>query len=400
MDDAPDSDDGTRGWTADAVAATGTDASVAVVGGGAVGLTAAHDLAARGADVTLYERGDVAAASTGRAAGVLYDAFAEEVDAAVADRALARFRALSGTGDFAFEPSPYVWFVTEPGRKAAAVREQVEGMRANGRDVERLDAAALDAEHPALRTDDVVEAAVARDAGVADTAAYAHAVADLAAAAGVDVRTDAAASVATAPPRVNGDTYDAVLVAAGAHTKRVLADAGLSVPLKPYRVQALTATAAGDLPTFYDATEGYYARPHPEGVLAGDGTEPVEADPDTYDRGGDDWFVAATADRLADRLPGYEPSVHRAWAGLCTATPDRDPLLGELADGVYVAAGWQGHGFMRAPATGELAADLLASDFGADPRDPDLLAAVRDAFAPARFDGDEAFEIVEGMAVE
>ncbi|RLM82123.1 FAD-dependent oxidoreductase, partial [Halobellus sp. Atlit-38R] len=57
--------------------------SVAVVGGGAVGVTAAHDLAARGADVTLFERGDLAAESSGRAAGLLYDAYAEDVDAAV-----------------------------------------------------------------------------------------------------------------------------------------------------------------------------------------------------------------------------------------------------------------------------------------------------------------------------
>ncbi|MBD4598148.1 FAD-dependent oxidoreductase, partial [Xanthomonas citri pv. citri] len=39
--------------------------SVAVVGGGAVGVTAAADLAARGADATLFDRGDLAAESSG-----------------------------------------------------------------------------------------------------------------------------------------------------------------------------------------------------------------------------------------------------------------------------------------------------------------------------------------------
>jgi sarcosine oxidase subunit beta len=366
----------------------GAGRSIAVVGAGAVGLTAAHDLAARGASVTVYERGDVAGESTGRAAGILYDAYAEDVDARIAGRAIERFRALSGTGGFEFRETPYVWFVTEPGRKADAIREQVDGMVRNDRRVERVDADDLAAEYPALRTEDVVEAAVSRNAGVADTAAYADAVAELAVAEGVELREGTAASVALDPPRVNGTDYDAVLVAAGAHTARVLADAGVSVPLKPYRVQALTADFSGEIPTLYDATEGYYARPHPEGVLAGDGTEEVEADPEAYDRDGDDWFVDAMRERLADRVPGFEPDVHRAWAGLCTATPDRDPLLGELADGLYVAAGWQGHGFMRAPATGEAIATEILGGEGVPP------------FDPTRFDGDEVFEVVEGMTVE
>lgn len=376
-------------WATDAIADDrGTGLEVAVVGGGAVGVTAAFDLAARGADVTLFERGDIAAESTGRAAGILYDAYAEDVDARVAARALERFRALSGSGEFAFQETPYLWFVTEPGRKADAIREQVDGMQANGRRVERVDADELAEAYPALRVDDVVEAAIARNAGVGDTAAYADAVAALAADAGVEIREQTSATVATDPTRVNGDAYDAVLVAAGAQTKQVLADAGLRIPLKPYRVQALTADAAGDTPTVYDATEGYYARPHPEGVLAGDGTEPVETDPDTYDRDGDDWFVEEMARRLADRIRDYDPDVHRAWAGLCTATPDRDPLLGELADGVYVATGWQGHGFMRAPATAELVADQVLGGSGVA------------AFDPTRFDGNEAFDVVEGMTVE
>jgi sarcosine oxidase subunit beta len=361
---------------------------VAVVGGGAVGLTAAHDLAVRGADVTLFERGEIAGESTGRAAGILYDAYAEDVDARFAARAIERFRALSGEGDFEFRESPYLWFVTEPGEKAAAIREQVEGMRRNDCNVERIHPAELGDEYPALDTDDVVEAAVARNAGVADTAAYADLLASKARAEGVDVHEGTPASVAIDPPRVNGDSYDAVLVAAGAHTKRLLADAGIDIPLKPYRVQALTADAPGEIPTFYDATAGYYARPHPAGVLAGDGTEPIEADPETYDRDGDDWFVDATTERLADRLPGSDLTLSRAWAGLCTATPDRDPLLGELEDCLYVATGWQGHGFMRAPATGEVLAEQILGGDGIP------------EFDPTRFDGDEEFDVVEGMVVD
>jgi glycine/D-amino acid oxidase-like deaminating enzyme len=177
------------------------------------------------------------------------------------------------------------------------------------------------------------------------------------------------------------------LVAAGAHTADLLAAAGIQVPLKPYRVQALTGSPDYAGPMVYDATAGFYARPHPAGLLAGDGTEPVEADPDDWARDGDDWFVAETHERLARRL-GVDLGVERAWAGLCVATPDRDPLVGAVAEGVYVAAGWQGHGFMRSPALGEAAAQAI---LGGDPVP---------GFDPDRFDGDEAFEIVEGMAID
>jgi sarcosine oxidase subunit beta len=91
--------------------------------------------------------------------------------------------------------------------------------------------------------------------------------------------------------------------------------------------------------------------------------------------------------------------VERAWAGLCTATPDGDPLLGPVGEGVFVAAGWQGHGFMRAPAIGEIVAEgVLASLDGREANDPE--SPWIDAFAPDRFDGDEEFEIAEGMSVE
>lgn len=69
---------------------------VAVVGAGAVGVTAARELAERDAEVTLFEAGEVAAGSSGRAAGICYDAFADRVDAELADQSLARFRDLPG----------------------------------------------------------------------------------------------------------------------------------------------------------------------------------------------------------------------------------------------------------------------------------------------------------------
>ncbi|MFD1513506.1 NAD(P)/FAD-dependent oxidoreductase [Halomarina rubra] len=381
-----------------------SDPSVAVVGGGAFGVTVAHDLAVRGASVTLYERGAVADGASGRAAGVCYDAYADRIDAAVGDRALKRFREFSGTGDFRFTDCPYVVLVRDgDDRRAEAVREGVARMREHDREVSLVDPDDLATEFPDLRTDDVALAAVARNAGYTDPGAYTAAMADAAREAGVEVREGTPARLRTGDgtgrddtgsPRVEteagSERYDAVCVAAGAHTRRVLADADLAVPLKPYRVQALVTDpdpVTDRVPMAYDATGGYYLRPREGGLLVGDGTEPVERDPDDWVRDADDWFVADCAGYLETAL-GRSYPVDRAWAGLCTATPDGHPLFGERAPGVFVAAGWQGHGFMRAPALAERMAEQVLGGEGID------------AFDPNRFEGDEEFPIVEGMALD
>jgi len=135
---------------------------VGIVGGGCVGLTVAGDLAAAGSDVTLYERDDPGSGATGRAAGICYDAFADPTDAAVATRALDRYREWG-----LLSPSPYVWVAREA-EDAAAVREQVTEMRALGLDVQSIEPETLGERYPAVATDGLVACAVANDAGTVE----------------------------------------------------------------------------------------------------------------------------------------------------------------------------------------------------------------------------------------
>ncbi len=387
---------------------------VAVVGGGAVGTTAAFDLARRGTAVTLYERDpavgasvtagdrpaddpDAGGAST-RAAGLCYDAYPTALDARVADRAIERFRAFDdAVAGFSFTDRPYVR-VARAGddERAAAIRESAARSREHGRAVEPVEPAALAAEYPALALEDAAVAAVCRTAGHTDPGSYVRAAADRARAAGAEIRTGVRAAVeADGPaPTVRTDagraSYDAVVVAAGAHTARLVA--GIApLPVEPYRVHAaVTAGGPADVPMLYDATGGYYLRPHPDGLLIGDGTIPEPHDPEDWTRTADPGFRTACPAHL-DAALADPPAVERAWAGLCTATPDGDPLVGELdASGVVVATGFQGHGFMRAPAIGEVVADLATGR--------EAVAGI-ERFDPDRFDGDESFRIVEGMAV-
>ncbi len=364
---------------------------IGIVGGGAVGLTAAYDLARVGEDVTLFERGEIASGSTSRAAGVLYDAYAEDIDARIGRRAIERFREFSGEGTFEFHETPYLWFAhADDDRRADAIHEQVARMQTHGIAADLLDPDKIADIAPALATDDIGVAAITRNAGRTEPATYGELLAGKAREAGVEIRTNAPASLAAGGLLVSGEreAFDAVVVAAGAHTKRVVEAAGYGIAMKPYRVQALTIRERVETPMVYDATAGFYFRAHPDGLLVGDGTEERESDPEQWNREADEAFVESAVARASERLALDGMTVERAWAGLCTATPDGNPLLGWLSDGLYVATGWQGHGFMRAPAMGERVAREVRGELGIE------------AFRPTRFTGEEVFPIVEGMAIE
>jgi sarcosine oxidase, subunit beta len=64
--------------------------------------------------------------------------------------------------------------------------------------------------------------------------------------------------------------------------------------------------------------------------------------------------------------------------GFYDMTPDGQPIVDELDDGLWVAAGFSGHGFMVAPSTGRLVADAL---------DGSQLPEWRDAVRADRFAG-------------
>lgn len=365
---------------------------VAIVGAGAVGATAARHLATAGHEVELFDREGVAAGATGRAAGLAYAAETDPVDARFARSSLQCLRDLDGEGLFQFTDCPYVWFATEPGETADAIRRGVDRMQDLGLDVDRLDRTTLMEAFPDITVSEFEVGAVTHDSGYGDPAAYARLQVQRAVEAGASINEQTAVGVRTAPPRVVRDgteEFDAIAVAAGAYSTRICREAGFPIAMKPYRVQALTTDGSlGGMPMVYDATAGVYARPHTDGILVGDGTEESAADPTSWRTRADDEFIDAATDYLSRHVlrPGQ---LDRAWAGLCTATPDGDPLLGEVSPGLYVATGWQGHGFMRAPETGRLLAEAVIEDETPEP-----------SFDPKRFDGNEDFAIVEGMSFE
>ena len=358
---------------------------VGVVGGGAVGLTASLELARRDVDVTLFEQDELGSGATGRAAGICYDAYVDQRDAQIAARSVARFRELG-----VLTEQPYVWFARGDDEVAAAIESHVEGMQRAGRDVSLVEPATVSEQFPGFVTDDVTTTAIARNAGYVDTTQYVELLADRAVAAGVTIETQTPAAVTesrTIEAAGESCSFDAVLVAAGAATVDVLDETEFDPAIGLYRTQVLVATpeGIGEVPMFYDASEEWYGRPTANGILAGDGSELYDGAPTDCDQETDAWFRAERMSALEARIDG-SVEMEDSWAGLCTATPDRDPLVGQCLPGLYVATGFCGHGFMRSPAIGDaIAAQML----GGDPIT---------GFEPTRFDGTEAIELPVGVS--
>jgi sarcosine oxidase subunit beta len=142
---------------------------------------------------------------------------------------------------------------------------------------------------------------------------------------------------------------------------------GLELPIQPARVQVALFERSYALATpltIIDSVLGFYARPAAErAALVGlrERFSHLE-DPDVWDPEPDPDLPGAAADLLGRRFPGLRDAPYRSGrAGVLDVTPDGRPILGpEGPEGLYIAAGWSGTGFKKAPAVGaELAAWIL-----------------------------------------
>jgi sarcosine oxidase subunit beta len=76
-------------------------------------------------------------------------------------------------------------------------------------------------------------------------------------------------------------------------------------------------------------------------------------------------FLDHMSKTLVDIMPKVaELRVVRQWGGSYNMSPDRQPILGDTDElkGFYMACGFSGHGFMLAPMTGLLLAEVILGE--------------------------------------
>lgn len=355
-------------------------ADVVVIGGGCTGASTAFWLASQHQQrVVLLEQRTVAGGPTGRSSGIVRMHYSYEALIRLALRGREIFahfeEAVGGSADFT--RTGFVIMVA-PGQEATLAANVALQQRL-GVGVSLLDPQGLHDIDPRLRTDDVGAGAYEPDSGYADGYATAVAFAGAARRWGADVRESTpGVRVLVEGSRVTGvDTpagripTGAVLVAAGPWTRKMLAPLGVDVPIRTTRHQVvLLEPPAGTTslrPVLVDMGLGLYTRPDVGGQFMAGSVEEgpdEEVNPDSFNEGMDFAFAERMSRRLAHRIPAFaDVGVKGGYASLYDVTPDWQPILGAVpgVEGLYIAAGFSGHGFKLSPAVGEALAGLIAT---------------------------------------
>ncbi len=372
--------------------------SVAVVGGGVIGLAVAWRAAQRGLDVTVLDAGEPAAAWR-FAAGML----APVTEAEPGEDALRELGLLAAGGFEAFCAELAAASGRDPGYRRAGTlavardadeAEELERLqalhRSLGLEVERLRPSQARRAEPALAPTVRLALDVSGDHAV-DPRALVAALAEAARRAGAELRAQAPVrGVRSDGDRVDGVVLEdgtelaagRVVLAAGAWTGRLEGlPESACIPVRPVKGQIMRLRdprGPGLVERTIRTREAYFV-PRGEGAYILGAT--VE------ERG---WDTAPTAGAtlelirdLAEVLPGVlELEIEELGAGLRPGTPDNLPVVGagEL-EGLVWATGHYRNGVLLAPVTGELVGALLAGE--APPGWAAALAPGRFAGAPA-----------------
>jgi glycine/D-amino acid oxidase-like deaminating enzyme len=359
---------------------------VAIVGGGVHGASAAYHLAGQGYKVVLLERSYPADGPTGLSTAVCRAYYTNGFLAEVAGESLdflANFAAHTG-GDSGFRRCGAVYL--HPPSDKADVERTVESLRGMGHDVSLVEAGEVRAHIPGADLAGVGITAWEAGAGYADPVATTKGLLGYAVTHGVRCRMRALVtrlrqrSASWSLTLADGSEVVAarVLVAAGPWTRSLLWTAGVDLSLTAQRhVVATVADPGGLRCVVADVAGGVYIKPEGQAVCIGGLQATAEVSPENPVAGITDSEGARLLGPAAARLPWLAAAGYTGgWASLYDVSPDWQPVIGEVADGLVVDAGTSGHGFKLAPVLGRHVTRLVIGD-QADPR--------LGQFHPARF---------------
>lgn len=361
----------------------GETAGAVVIGGGIVGCATAYELARLGMhDVVLLEKDYLTAGSTGRCGAGVRQQWGLEMNVRLSRHSCEMLETLEDDLDYPhsieFKQGGYLILafsekLMEQFRKNVALQNR---LGTPSRLVSPEEAREI---VPHLVTEDLVGATFCPEDGHANpfhtTMAYAQAARRL----GVDIRTRTRATdIAVSGDRVVGVHTDrghiateAVFNAAGPHSAYVAEMVGVAIPVYSERHQILVTEPVEpyQTPMVISFEYGMYCQQTPHGSFVmglGDPSEP---------RGINMQATWEFAEEVAHKVLGVMPAlgelrVVRQWSGLYNITPDAQPILGGVRglDGYYMAVGFSGHGFMLAPMTGRLMAQMILGE----PMDMDI----------------------------
>jgi glycerol-3-phosphate dehydrogenase len=302
------------------------DTTVLVIGGGATGAGIARDLALRGRDVTLVDRGGLADGTTARSHGLLHSgARYAEADETGAEECIAENRTLRDIAGAAIADTGGL-FVQLAGDDPDYFEAKRDACEAIGIPAEVVDGDEARAAVPelsesverAMRVPDAVVspsrlvAANARDA--ADRGAAVHYGSPVE---GIRVDDGEVAGVAVGGALDETVHPDVVVNATGAWAGEVAAMAGATVEMRPTRglMESVEHSGLGTvLNRCREPGDGDIVVPHEREAVLGTTSVAVD-DPDDYERA--DWERERVREECAAMCPSLADAAHvREWWGV------------------------------------------------------------------------------------
>jgi sarcosine oxidase, subunit beta len=160
-----------------------------------------------------------------------------------------------------------------------------------------------------------------------------------------------------------------VVLAAGPWSVTLAASVGIDLPIRAQRAQILLVdpgVAIGPVPVFSDLVSLQYIRAEgTTSVLVGDSdhSRPEWSDPDHYRERASETELAQMIPKFVQRFPGMSGArLSSSYAGCYDVTPDYNPIISASPiEGLWLCAGFSGHGYKISPSVGELMADLITA---------------------------------------
>jgi len=371
---------------------TANRADVLIVGGGVIGSSIAYHLALRHTRVVVLDQMPPAtspSASWASAGGVRQQR-RDPREWALTRAAARRWPGLADElgEEIEFRQSGHLHVVETDGDRDL-LEERVARERDAGLDVRLVSAAEARRLAPGI-TETVIAGAFSPSDGQANPIKTTRAFAAAAAARGVFYRTGVPARLLREDNRIRGAasggetfTADTIVLAAGAWSAVLARQIGLHLSVEPRGPQMILTDPAPPVlaPTITGSGRALSLKQLPAGAYFIGGGWPSDVDADRMTCTVRDESVRGSW-RVATEVfaPLRSCRIRQSWCGLEAQSADGVPLIGPVPgiDGLYIAAGFSGHGFQLSPAVGAAVAASLCGepDPSLDPLSPARAGAV------------------------
>jgi len=357
-------------------------ASVTIIGGGVMGVSTALHLARAGVEsIVVVERSLLGSGSSAKPLGGVRATFSDPGNILLAQRSLEAYERFGAEFrvDIGLRQVGYL-FLCRTEDELAAVESSTELQNDLGGSSEMVSPGRAAQLNPFIDPSVLLGASFSPRDGYAQPGQVVRGYADAARnlgvvfseqteVTGIDTDVGKVTAVRTNHGRVRTDT---VICAAGAWSQRIGEMARISLPVLPVRRQiGFTGPLMEPMPIVpftLDLASTLYFHNAGDGLLLG--ISDASQSPGFGREFSYEWLAAfdEAAAVVAPSLVGVR--LEAGWAGLYENTPDHNALIGraDAPRNFLYATGFSGHGFLQAPAVGELVTDLfLERDSFMDP---------------------------------